>query len=68
MKRTCKQFSENQKKILMKSFQASVRGYPETKETNQLAELFNVSKKKVREWFRYQRHMLARTGMLPQGE
>ena len=68
MKRTCKHFTENQKEILIKSFQASGCGLPEMKKIDQLAELFNVSKNKVKEWFSYQRCVLERTGMLPQGE
>ena len=68
MKRTYKYFTENQKEILMKSFQASVRGYPEMKEIDHLAELLNVANKKVKDWFKYQRCVLARTGRLPQGE
>ena len=63
-----KYFAENQKEILMKSFQASVRGYPEMKEIDQLAEFFNVGKRKVKDWFRYQRRLLAAAGMLPQSE
>ena len=67
-KRTCKLFAENETEILMKVFQASVHGYPERKEKDQLAELFNVSKRKITDWFKYQRRVLARTGMMPQSE
>ena len=63
-----KNFAENEKGILMKSFQASVCGYLEIKERDQLAEILNVSKKKVENWFSYQRCVLEKAGMLPQSE
>ena len=67
-KRTCKHFTENQKEILMKSFQASVRGYPEMKEIDHLAEKLDVSERKVKNWFTYQRRVFARAGLLPRSE
>ena len=63
-----KHFAENEKEILMKSFQASVCGYAETKEIDQLAEILNVSKKTIQNWFSSQRRVLKRAGLLPQSE
>ena len=63
-----KPWTEIEKAILMKRFQTSPYALPERKEVNQFAELLNVSRKKVENWFVNKRRTLARRGMLPESE
>ena len=57
-KMKCKQWTENETEIPMKTFQASAYAYLERKELNQLAESFNVSKKGIENWFSAKHHTL----------
>ena len=50
----------------METFQTNT--YPEIKELRRLAESFNVSRKKVQNWFSAKRHALVNRGMLPESE
>ena len=59
-------FTKSQTEILMKSFQATA--YPKIKEIDQLAKSFNVSKKKIENWFSNKRFQLERKGMFSQSE
>ena len=52
----------------METFQSSGYGFPERKEMDQLADFFNVSKRKVENWFSAKRRTLAKRGMLPLSE
>ena len=61
-----KALTESQTEILMETFQANT--YPEGKELRQLAESFNVSKKKVQNWFSAKRRALVRIAVLPESE
>ena len=59
-------WTESQTEILMATFQANV--FPEIMELRRLAESFNVSRKKVQNWFSGERRKLVRRGMLPESE
>ena len=60
------QWTENQTETLEKTFQTTV--YPEGKEFDQLAKSFNVSRKRIENWFSAKRRKVAREGMLSLSE
>ena len=55
-------WTKGQKEILTKSFQANV--YPERKEVLQLVTSFNVTKKRVENWFSFMRRKKKEMGTL----
>ena len=61
-----KRRTENEVKILMKSFKTNP--HPERKEKHQLAKSFNISQRTIESWFIYMRRKKSKDGVLKKSE